>query len=102
LYFKYKSRRNLLVDIEKHIDGDLYEQRTSVLPNFSGEAKNLITSLRTKWESWNLEIWLLILPYIDINLKLRHKNNLKKFNFLRLIYAKHSRLTPNKIKQFEI
>jgi hypothetical protein len=51
LYFKYKSRRNLLVDIEKHIDGDLYEQRTSVLPNFSGEAKNLITSSRTKRES---------------------------------------------------
>jgi hypothetical protein len=30
-----------------YVDGDLYEQRTSVLPNFSGEAKDLITSLRT-------------------------------------------------------
>jgi hypothetical protein len=26
--------------------GDLYERLKSVLPNFSGEAKNLITSLR--------------------------------------------------------
>jgi hypothetical protein len=25
-----------------HIDGDFYERRESVLPNFSGEAKNLI------------------------------------------------------------
>jgi hypothetical protein len=29
-----------------NIDGDFYEQRKSVLPNFSGEAINLITSLR--------------------------------------------------------
>jgi hypothetical protein len=29
----------------QHIDGDFYERRKSVLPNFSGEAKNL-TSLR--------------------------------------------------------
>jgi hypothetical protein len=50
------------------IDGDFYEQRKSVLPNLLGEAKNLITTLRKIWESWNLEI----LHYIDINLKLRH------------------------------
>jgi hypothetical protein len=29
-----------------HFDGDFYERRKSVLPIFSGEAKNLITSLR--------------------------------------------------------
>jgi hypothetical protein len=28
-----------------YIDGDFYERRKSVSPNFSGEAKNLITSL---------------------------------------------------------
>jgi hypothetical protein len=27
-----------------NIDGDFYERLKSVLPNFSGEAKNLITS----------------------------------------------------------
>jgi hypothetical protein len=36
----------VLIRQSKHIDGNFYERLKSVLPNFSGEAKNLITSLR--------------------------------------------------------
>jgi hypothetical protein len=104
-----KTRTNVLTTLDAffairtkpqtfyNIDGNLYEQRTSVLLIFSGEAKNLITSLRTIWESWNLEIWnwkkkwKFILPYIDINLKLRHKNNLKKFNFFRQTFKTYAK-----------
>jgi hypothetical protein len=34
------------IGLKTNIDGNLYERLKSVLPSFSGEAKNLINSLR--------------------------------------------------------
>jgi hypothetical protein len=42
--------------IKIHVDGDLYERRKSVLPNFSGEAKNFFKKNMRKLKFGNLTI----------------------------------------------
>jgi hypothetical protein len=52
--------KTIALFFNEDIDGDFYERLKSVLPNFSGEAKNLITSMRIIWESWNRQIYFFL------------------------------------------